>query len=86
MLCRIYKKSGTGPKNGEQYGAPVEEEEWDILPTRDQSDNFNDGLGTYFSTKEAVKSNNAESLNYDIKQSEDGAAMILALGLPEYRR
>ncbi|KAH7430233.1 hypothetical protein KP509_09G089400 [Ceratopteris richardii] len=29
VLCRIYQKSGAGPKNGEQYGAPVEEEEWD---------------------------------------------------------
>mgnify|MGYP006889218461 CR=1 FL=1 len=29
MLCRIYQKSGPGPRNGEQYGAPVEEEEDD---------------------------------------------------------
>lgn len=29
MLCRIFQKSGSGPKNGEQYGAPFEEEEWD---------------------------------------------------------
>lgn len=29
MLCRIFQKSGTGPKNGEQYGAPIAEEEWD---------------------------------------------------------
>ena len=84
MLCRIYKKSGTGPKNGEQYGAPVEEEEWDIQPKEDQPGDFNDIVGTYCNTKEAVKSKNIESLNYDIKQSEDGAKMILALGMPEY--
>lgn len=29
MLCRIFQKSGTGPKNGEQYGAPFIEEEWE---------------------------------------------------------
>ncbi|XP_054785447.1 NAC domain-containing protein 53-like [Prosopis cineraria] len=28
VLCRIFHKSGTGPKNGEQYGAPFIEEEW----------------------------------------------------------
>lgn len=29
VLCRIYQKSGAGPKNGEQYGAPVEDEEFE---------------------------------------------------------
>lgn len=29
MLCRIFQKSGPGPKNGEQYGAPLIEEEWE---------------------------------------------------------
>lgn len=28
-LYKLYKKSGPGPKNGEQYGAPFREEEWD---------------------------------------------------------
>ncbi|KAI7733714.1 hypothetical protein M8C21_029611 [Ambrosia artemisiifolia] len=28
VLCKIFKKSGTGPKNGAQYGAPFNEEEW----------------------------------------------------------
>ncbi|XVE55079.1 hypothetical protein DITRI_Ditri03aG0132100 [Diplodiscus trichospermus] len=27
-LYKVYKKSGPGPKNGEQYGAPFKEEEW----------------------------------------------------------
>uniref|UniRef100_I1NH71 NAC domain-containing protein n=1 Tax=Glycine max TaxID=3847 RepID=I1NH71_SOYBN len=27
-LYKVYKKSGPGPKNGEQYGAPFNEEEW----------------------------------------------------------
>ncbi|KAK1266853.1 NAC domain-containing protein 78 [Acorus gramineus] len=29
VLCRIFKKSGPGPKNGEQYGAPYQDEDWD---------------------------------------------------------
>nr|AXJ94109.1 NAC domain containing transcription factor NAC9 [Fagopyrum tataricum] len=28
VLCKIFKKSGWGPKNSEQYGAPFVEEEW----------------------------------------------------------
>ncbi|CAK9154198.1 unnamed protein product [Ilex paraguariensis] len=28
-LYKVYKKSGPGPKNGEQYGAPFKEEEWE---------------------------------------------------------
>nr|GEU31150.1 NAC domain-containing protein 78-like [Tanacetum cinerariifolium] len=29
VLCRIFHKSGSGPKNGEKYGAPLIEEEWE---------------------------------------------------------
>ncbi|XP_058087466.1 uncharacterized protein LOC131234545 [Magnolia sinica] len=29
VLCKIFKKSGLGPKNGEQHGAPFKEEDWD---------------------------------------------------------
>lgn len=29
VLCKIFKKGGWGPRNGEQYGAPYNEEEWD---------------------------------------------------------
>ncbi|KAL1294996.1 hypothetical protein HN51_055834 [Arachis hypogaea] len=28
VLCRIFEKSGMGPKNGEKYGAPFREEDW----------------------------------------------------------
>lgn len=31
VLCRLFEKSGLGPKNGAQYGAPFEEEEWDNM-------------------------------------------------------
>lgn len=27
-LYKVFKKSGPGPKNGEQYGAPFVEEDW----------------------------------------------------------
>nr|GEX00012.1 NAC domain-containing protein 53-like [Tanacetum cinerariifolium] len=41
VLCRIFRKSGSGPKNGEQYGAPFVEAEWDvdepILATKQES-------------------------------------------------
>ncbi|KFK24891.1 hypothetical protein AALP_AA8G038000 [Arabis alpina] len=50
VLCRIFQKSGTGPKNGEQYGAPFLEEEWEedemtyvAVPLPEQ-DAFSDGL------------------------------------------
>ncbi|KAF9599723.1 hypothetical protein IFM89_001669 [Coptis chinensis] len=29
VLCKIFEKSGAGPKNGEQRGAPFKEEEWE---------------------------------------------------------
>ncbi|KMT14086.1 hypothetical protein BVRB_4g079110 [Beta vulgaris subsp. vulgaris] len=29
VICKIYEKSGLGPKNGENYGARFVEEEWD---------------------------------------------------------
>nr|AGV29475.1 putative NAC domain class transcription factor [Tamarix hispida] len=29
VICKIFKKSGLGPKNGEQYGAPFREEDWE---------------------------------------------------------
>ncbi|XP_076924576.1 uncharacterized protein LOC143587071 [Bidens hawaiensis] len=31
VLCKVFKKSGLGPKNGAQYGAQFNEEEWDDL-------------------------------------------------------
>eukprot|EP00262_Sarcandra_glabra_P021098 TRINITY_DN8716_c0_g1_i1.p1 TRINITY_DN8716_c0_g1~~TRINITY_DN8716_c0_g1_i1.p1 ORF type:complete len:598 (+),score=114.19 TRINITY_DN8716_c0_g1_i1:242-2035(+) len=41
VLCRIFQKSGPGPKNGEMYGAPFIEEEWDedvLVPKKESSD------------------------------------------------
>lgn len=46
VLCRIFQKSGTGPKNGEQYGAPFLEEEWeeDEMTFVPGQDAFSEGL------------------------------------------
>lgn len=37
MLCKIFQKSGPGPKNGAQYGAPFNEEEWN---SEDEADHI----------------------------------------------
>lgn len=44
VLCRVFQKSGSGPKNGEKYGAPFVEEEWvddelDVLPKEEAAEN-----------------------------------------------
>ncbi|CAA7033933.1 unnamed protein product [Microthlaspi erraticum] len=46
VLCRIFQKSGTGPKNGEQYGAPFLEEEWeeDKMTYVPEQDALSEGL------------------------------------------
>ncbi|KAG5377395.1 hypothetical protein IGI04_041991 [Brassica rapa subsp. trilocularis] len=46
VLCRIFQKSGTGPKNGEQYGAPYFEEEWeeDKMTFVPEQDALSEGL------------------------------------------
>nr|AIZ68168.1 NAC domain-containing protein 74-like isoform X1 [Albuca bracteata] len=35
VLCKIFQKSGLGPKNGEQYGAPFNEDDWEDEDTED---------------------------------------------------
>lgn len=48
VLCRVFQKSGSGPKNGEQYGAPFVEEEWEdeeleSVPKKDVSEEVDFG-------------------------------------------
>ncbi|KAF5197854.1 Nac domain [Thalictrum thalictroides] len=48
VLCRVFRKSGPGPKNGEQYGAPFLEEEWDdnlVVPKNEFANEVYCGLG-----------------------------------------
>ncbi|MQL76520.1 hypothetical protein Taro_008924 [Colocasia esculenta] len=37
VVCRIFKKSGPGPKNGEQYGAPFKDDDWEDDKVDDSS-------------------------------------------------
>lgn len=37
VLARVFKKSGAGPKNGEQYGAPFEEPSSPLLPEEEEA-------------------------------------------------
>ncbi|KAI5056715.1 hypothetical protein GOP47_0028533 [Adiantum capillus-veneris] len=65
VLCRIYQKSGAGPKNGEQYGAPVEEENWEAAPAG-EIDDLN-SLGATLSS--VLHSAGASGEIYDTKPS-----------------
>ncbi|XP_016467787.2 NAC domain-containing protein 78 [Nicotiana tabacum] len=52
VLCRIFQKSGAGPKNGEKYGAPFVEEEWEddeleIVPKEEAVDEVEFGDDIY---------------------------------------
>lgn len=42
-VYKLFMKSGPGPKNGEQYGAPFREEEWEDDAAQDSFMNQNDG-------------------------------------------
>lgn len=44
VLCKIFEKSGPGPRNGEQHGAPFREEEWDDY---DKDDVINSPMITF---------------------------------------
>ncbi|KAI3822035.1 hypothetical protein L1987_09616 [Smallanthus sonchifolius] len=56
VLCKVYEKSGSGPKNGAHYGAPFNEEEWDddlascigsgLVGASNKTDNAQKGLAT----------------------------------------
>ncbi|XP_050209396.1 NAC domain-containing protein 78-like isoform X2 [Mercurialis annua] len=71
VLCRIFQKSGTGPKNGEQYGAPFVEEEWDnddevvLLPGEEMvvSDDLALGDGAYVEANEVDQNFNAAAVS-----------------------
>lgn len=52
MLCRVFRKSGSGPKNGEKYGAPFVEEEWEdeelaMVPKEESTEEVPVGDGAY---------------------------------------
>lgn len=52
VLCRVFQKSGAGPKNGEKYGAPFVEEEWEddeleIVPKEEAAEEVEFGDDIY---------------------------------------
>uniref|UniRef100_A0A165XMC0 NAC domain-containing protein n=1 Tax=Daucus carota subsp. sativus TaxID=79200 RepID=A0A165XMC0_DAUCS len=40
VICKIFQKSGLGPKNGAQYGAPFSEEEWNEVESAEEDGPF----------------------------------------------
>ena len=40
MLCRVFKKSGRGSKLGEQYGAPMENDEMESVYETKEMDGY----------------------------------------------
>lgn len=50
VICKIYEKSGLGPKNGENYGAPFVEEEW----YSDDDDHMESDRGLVLSPEQPV--------------------------------
>ncbi|XP_027104902.2 NAC domain-containing protein 78-like [Coffea arabica] len=53
VLCRVFQKSGSGPKNGEQYGAPFVEEEWEedeleMVPKEEAAEEVEVGDDSYW--------------------------------------
>ena len=58
MLCKIFQKSGPGPKNGAQYGAPFNEEEWE---SEDEADDQIESLPCTCSSAPAIVLNDSQS-------------------------
>ncbi|XP_020262203.1 NAC domain-containing protein 53-like, partial [Asparagus officinalis] len=52
VVCRVFQKSGLGAKNGEQYGAPYVEEEWEeaeeLAVVRTEEEGGGDGRNVEF--------------------------------------
>ncbi|XP_052176187.1 NAC domain-containing protein 17-like [Diospyros lotus] len=80
-LYKVFKKSGPGPKNGEQYGAPFREEEWlDDENTCDNTPSVQenpDKLVTDMPFVDNTKANSPEQPQFDdleefIKQLAEG--------------
>ena len=59
VICKIYEKSGLGPKNGEHYGAPFVEEEWES----EADNNVQPFQGPVLHTEHVVPIDNMNALN-----------------------
>lgn len=75
VLCKLFEKSGPGPKNGEQHGAPFREEDW--------SENINEDCLTFPTVTDAspladasppaiqLSGGNLDEDNEDISSKQD---------------
>ncbi|MCL7026425.1 hypothetical protein MKW94_024841 [Papaver nudicaule] len=58
VLCKFFEKSGVGPKNGEQHGAPFKEEDWEDDEVTDTPEYFQSLVPV---TSPAIRSNGKDS-------------------------
>ncbi|KAL9233439.1 hypothetical protein vseg_008440 [Gypsophila vaccaria] len=86
VICKIYEKSGLGPKNGENYGAPFVEEEW---YSDDDDDNVEADRGLVLSPEQpgsadgnalpiaptTIDSQIQQPLAVDLAQSQTGSVI-----------
>uniref|UniRef100_A0A7N0RG51 NAC domain-containing protein n=1 Tax=Kalanchoe fedtschenkoi TaxID=63787 RepID=A0A7N0RG51_KALFE len=77
VVCKIFQKSGPGPKNGEQHAAPFIEEEWEdeeeVLVTGEQAQ------------AEALIADGAYIETDDLDQFNKSLALRNTLNTPHYR-
>ncbi|XP_047970636.1 NAC domain-containing protein 78-like isoform X1 [Salvia hispanica] len=86
VLCRVFQKSGSGPKNGEQYGAPFVEEEWlgddsDLIPKAEAAEEVDFGDDAYLDgddLEQILRSDNpsADSPLQSNCQPTDGSSFV----------
>ncbi|KAK8548926.1 hypothetical protein V6N13_054310 [Hibiscus sabdariffa] len=67
-LYKLYKKSGPGPKNGEQYGAPFKEEVW---ADEEYDSNPVDMITPVKPVEETIPSDNVKVYAQDLSPSSD---------------
>ncbi|WOL18531.1 NAC domain-containing protein [Canna indica] len=77
VLCKIFQKSGPGPKIGEQYGAPFNEEDWE-----------DDAITENFSFPASQKSFNNQGMVYPVCQPSSASVdeVPISPDLPEADR
>lgn len=91
VLCRVFQKSGMGPKNGERYGAPFVDEEWgddDMLIPKLETGGNGD-LGAVYNVNGeggCVPTDDGEQ-NLDMHGQYDNMAPAVGLhGIDEYNK
>ncbi|KAI3681089.1 hypothetical protein L6452_35871 [Arctium lappa] len=73
VLCKLFEKSGAGPKNGAQYGAPFEEEDWD---SDEVGCSESSAMVDLSGVKETVNLNSSSSAVTNMTLNEPGPSTI----------